>query len=158
MVDESEDKIVYSEGVPNAFLIKREVFENCGKFDEGLIQTFTEPDFSFKAMECGYETGIVKKAKIYHDIPESSWSTPRALGGMYSQKAYCLMRNRSVIVSRYGNFLEKLVYITLFSWFWPLLYSLLILRYGRFDLIRLYWLGFKDGLIYFFRGKLISSL
>lgn len=157
-VDASKDKIVASDGIPNAFLIKREVFETCGVFDEKMIQTFTEPDFSFKAEVCGFKTGIVKKAKIFHDVSESNNLTPRALGGMYFQKAYCLMRNRSVLVYRYGNLLEKAVYVVLFSWFWPLLYSVLVLRYGRFDLIRLYWMGFRDGLIYFFTGKLISSL
>ncbi|MEI7426054.1 MAG: glycosyltransferase, partial [Candidatus Moraniibacteriota bacterium] len=145
IIDKTERKICDSDGIPNAFLIKREVFDAGGLFDEKLIQTFTEPDFAFSARKCGYKCGIVKKAKIYHDVSANDGLKARALGGQYTQKAYCLMRNRTVIISRYGSILQKSMYLIFFSWFWPLAYSILMLREKRFDLIKLYWKGFFDG-------------
>lgn len=156
IIDNSDLTICDSDGIPNVFLIRREVFEKCGLFDESLIQTFTEPDFAFNIKRRGYKCGIVKNAKTYHNASDNLSS--RSLGGKFKQKAYCLMRNRSVIVARYGKFYHKIIYIIFFSWFWPLLYSLLVLRDKRTDLIKLYWLGFKDGFIYFFTGSLNNSL
>ncbi|HAI73858.1 MAG TPA: hypothetical protein DCS28_01330 [Candidatus Moranbacteria bacterium] len=153
-IDNSEKEVCDSDGIPNAFLIKKEVFNKCGFFNEQLIQTFTEPDFAFNALKCGYKCGIIKKAKIYHNISPDNSLTPRTLGGQFSQKAYCLMRNRTIIVCRYGKWHQEIIYLLFFSWFWPLTYSIMVLKEKRFDLIKLYWRGFFDGIGYFFTGKI----
>lgn len=159
MIDNSNDsEICDSDGIPNAFMIRRQVFDDCGFFDENLIQTFTEPDFAFHAGGKGYKCGILKRAKIYHDIKKSDNFNSRALGGQFVQKAYCLMRNRTVIVFRYGNFFQKIVYLLFFSWFWPAAYSLLVAREKRLDLVSLYWKGFFDGIRYALTGKLVKSI
>ena len=145
-----------SDGVPNVFMIRRNVFEKAGYFDEALIQTFTEPDFSFNAAKYGYRSVIVKDAITYHDIPYDF--SPRTLGGEFKSKAYCTIRNRVLIVARYGRWYHKLTYGLIFSWFWALLYSALVLRYGRLDLVRLYWYGWRDGVVYLVTGRLINSL
>lgn len=158
MIDVNSKRIFSSDGIPNAFLIKKEVFDKCGYFDEGLIQTFTEPDFAFNAKKFGYECAIIKEAKIYHDVTSQDFLGPRALGGEFNQKAYCLMRNRSVIISRYGKWYQKFVYLVFFSWLWPLIYSLLILRSKKYYLIKFYWIGFRDGIVYFFTKRINNSL
>lgn len=147
-----------TDGVPNLFLIKKEVFEKCGYFDELLIQTFTEPDFSFYIKKYGYKSVIVPKAKTIHNVLRESNFTPRALGGQFKQKAYCLMRNRAVIVKRYGSFFQKLLFIIFFSWVWPTVYSLQMIKFKRFDLVKIYWFGWFDGLVYFFSNKMKNSL
>ena len=157
-IDTTDREICPSDGIPNVFLIKREVFDQCGPFDKELVQTFTEPDFAFNARRSGYLCGIVKSAKTYHRVRKADNQTPRGLGAQFKQKAYCLIRNRCVIVQRYGRMHQKLVYLIFFSWVWPVLYSLRMLRFGRFDLIRLYWHGFKDGIRYMLTGRLANSL
>lgn len=151
------DGFFESDGIPNVFMITSAVKEKCGSFDETLMQTFTEPDYSFTAKKFGYRTYIVTSAHTYHQIDKKDLITSKMLGGKFAQKAYCLMRNRTIIEARYGSTLQKTIYLVFFSWFWPLIYSLLMLREGRFDLIKLYWLGWYDGLIYFFSGKVILS-
>lgn len=156
IVDDSSLQWCESDGIPNVFLIKREVFDTCGFFDEALIQTYTEPDFAFSAKKKGFNCAIVKKARTYHHVNPNL--SARSLGGEYSQKAYCLMRNRSVVIARYGTWYQKIVYFLFFSWLWPMIYSLLMITPRRFDLIRLYWQGFVDGIIYMSTGKLNNSL
>ncbi len=153
-INETNHKVSNSDGVPNVFMIRAEVFAKCGYFDEGLVQTFTEPDFALHAKRSGYGCGIVSGAVTYHQTNKNDDLKPRGMGGMFEQKAYCLMRNRTVIVARYGSFIQKIIYALIFSWFWPLTYSLLVLREFRFDLIKLYWLGFADGIEYLLTGKL----
>ncbi|EKD52990.1 MAG: putative glycosyltransferase [uncultured bacterium] len=153
-VDNTRSHTCNSDGVPNVFLIKKSVFEKCGYFDEQLVQTFTEPDFALNAKKHGIGCVILKSAKTYHQTSKEDNFKPRSLGGMFRQKAYCLMRNRTVIVSRYGSLTQKAVYLIIFSWFWPVVYSLLVLKKLNFSLIKLYWLGFLDGITYLITGKL----
>ena len=155
-INDERLELCLSDGIPNVFMIPKMVFEKYGYFDESLLQTYTEPDFAFSIRKHGLKCAIVKAAKTYHKVSKSTTFAPRSLGGMYKQKAYCLMRNRTVIVSRYGSFWQKFVYLAVFSWFWPLAYSALILPHKRFDLIKLYWLGFLDGFKYVFSGTLVT--
>lgn len=154
----SSKKIYLTDGIPNVFLIKKEVFEKCGYFDEKLIQTYTELDFALHVRKFGYLSAIFPKSITYHQITSSDDFAPEGLGAKFKQKAYCLMRNRSVVAKRYGNNLQKPVYFLLFSWLWFLVYSSLAIRNKRVDLVKIYFYGFKDGLIYFLSGKLINSL
>lgn len=146
-----------SDGIPNLFMVKKEVFDSCGGFNEEFLQTYSEPELYYRAKKKGYSCGVVLDAITYHDVVLEKQFTPRNLGGMFRQKAYCLMRNRSLIVFMYGHVFHKIVYLFGFSWIWPLVYSLLVLRARRFDLIRLYWLGYIDGLMYLFKKRIICS-
>jgi GT2 family glycosyltransferase len=157
-VSESNRQVYDSDGIPNVFMIRREVFKKCGYFDEALIQTFTEPDFAMKAGIVGFKCGVVPKAITYHKVRDTDNYKPRALGGKFNQKAYCLIRNRTVYVARYGSTLNRVVYILIFSFFWPAIYSILALVHSRKDLLRMYWMGFVDGFVYFFAGKMRNSL
>ena len=155
-ISSSEDLVCESDGVPNVFMIRRDVFGKAGYFDEALMQTFTEPDFSFNAARHGYRSVIIKGAVTYHDIPREF--SPRTLGGEFKSKAYCTIRNRALIIARYGRWYHKLVYGLFFSWVWAFIYSILVLRFWRLDLIRLYWYGWRDGLRYMMTGRLVNSL
>lgn len=153
-IGNEENDYFESDGIPNVFMITKEAFEKCGYFDERLIQTYTEPDFAKMIEKKGFKCCIVPKAKTYHKIKKEDDLKPISMGGKFKQKAYCLMRNRTVYISRYGKTLEKIIYILCFSWVWPLAYSFYALKNGRFDLVRLYFKGFYDGIKYFFTGKL----
>jgi GT2 family glycosyltransferase len=146
-----------SEGIPNVFLIKKRVFEKCGYFDNQLLQTFSEPDLAFRAKNFGYKCGIYRDAVTYHNVSRSDNTAVRGLGGNFPTKAYCLMRNRIIFIWRYANGIQKAVFLLFFSWIYPLIYSLMTLRFKRFDLIRLYWLGMRDGVAYIFTKKVINS-
>jgi GT2 family glycosyltransferase len=152
--------IIDSMGVPNVFLIRKEVFEECGYFDEKLIQTYSESDFSFRINKFGWRSGICQEAITYHNCSPLERYTPRMLGGGggFTQKAYCLIRNRMIIVKRYGNLFQKIFFLFIFGWFWPLVYSLIMIKDKKWDLIKLYWLGFRDGIYYYFTNKIINSL
>lgn len=128
----NEREYFFSQGIPNVFLIRREVFEKVGYFNETLIQTWTEPDFFFKTKKFSYQCVTVNKAKTFHNIDLKNKFRPENLGGDFEQKAYCLMRNRTYIIFQYGKFYHKVIYLLFFSLFWPLIYSLWMLRYGKF--------------------------
>ena len=155
-VNSDEKEICESDGIPNVFLIRKEYFEQYGYFDEDIVQTYTEPDVAFSARQRGYKCAMVQKALTYHRILESKGAVH--LGGhQFRQKAYFLMRNRTLMIVRYGKNYHQFIYFIFFCWFWPLIYSLLVVREKRFDLIKLYWIGYWDGCKYFFTRKLTES-
>lgn len=152
IVERSADVFV-SDGVPNVFMVRKEMLERCNYFDETVVQTFTEPDLAFQGRRFGYQSVVVNDAETYHRNPEVL-GVKHLGGNQFYQKAYFLMRNRAVMVARYGNPLQQLTYLLCFSWFWPLAYSVLILRYGQPRLVPLYWWGYIDGLRFFVSRRL----
>lgn len=149
-VDESGRDLHESDGIPNVFMVKKEVFEKTGYFDHRLIQSFTEPDFSYNARRFGFRTAMCSRAITYHDIDLAERG--RHMGSIPA-KAYCLIRNRFVIVTRYGLPRQRLAFLVLFSWVWPVLYSFIALRDGDPGRIPYYFAGFLDGFYYALTGK-----
>lgn len=152
-ISSSDEEFFESDGIPNVFMVRKITLESCGYFDEAIVQTYTEPDLAFAARRLGYKCAMLRDALTFHNTPET-FSSFRLGGNMFRQKAFFLMRNRTVMVARYGSWYQQCIYILLFSWVWPVLYSALVLRERRFDLMNLYWSGFWDGLKYFFSRKL----
>jgi GT2 family glycosyltransferase len=152
-LDTSGAEYLESDGIPNVFMVRKVTLERCGYFDEAIVQTYTEPDLAFSARRLGYKCAMVQTALTFHRIPETGGAI--LLGGnQFRQKAFFLMRNRTVMIVRYGRWYQQGVYLLMFSWLWPMLYSVLVLPERRFDLIGLYWAGFWDGLKYFLTRKL----
>ncbi|QZP17295.1 glycosyltransferase [Methylophilales bacterium] len=145
-----------SDGIPNVFMIKKIALEKNNYFDERIVQTFTEPDFAFSAREHGYKCEMILSAKTFHN---KIWGHAgiQISNNNFRQKAYYIMRNRILFVSRYGSLGQKIIFNTFFSWVWPFIYSFIALRYFRFDLIVLYWVGFADGLKILFSGRIDSN-
>ncbi|MDO8269895.1 MAG: glycosyltransferase family 2 protein [Candidatus Levybacteria bacterium] len=158
IVSKTEKQFYDSDGIPNVFMVRKDVYEKCRGFDALLIQTFTEPDFAMRARGEGFKCVTIPKAITYHRVRKEDDYKPRSLGGKFNQKAYCLMRNRAVYIARYGSIMNKIVYIALFSLFWPVTYSVFASINGRGDLLKLYWMGFIDGERFMLTKKLINSL
>ncbi|MBF0555990.1 MAG: glycosyltransferase family 2 protein [Nitrospirae bacterium] len=146
------DVISETDGVPNLFMIPKRVFEKCGYFDESLIQTFTEPDFSFNARRYGFSSVVCPSAITYHNCGGPSNGPDRVMGNIQA-KAYCLIRNRFVIVKRYAAPYKRPIFIFMFSWVWLMLYITSAVKIKRYDRIKYYLLGYVDGLYYFVKDK-----
>lgn len=151
--EDSASSFFESDGIPNVFMVRKKTLEICGYFDEEVVQTFTEPDLAFTARKYGHKCAMISAALTYHRIPVGGGAVQLG-GNQFRQKAFFLMRNRTVMVVRYGSILQKISYFLLFAWFWPVAYSGLVLREKRFDLVRLYWRGFFSGIRYLLVGRL----
>jgi len=55
-------------------LIKREVFEKIGFFDEQYFMYYEDVDFCFRARKAGFKLGIAEKAIVYHHIKHTQKS------------------------------------------------------------------------------------
>lgn len=152
------EELVASDGIPNVFMVRRAVFQTCGYFDAALLATYSEPDLAWRARRAGWECGVVTAAKTFHDNLPHGTLIPRTMGGgAFPQKSYCMIRNRMVMVRRYGRWWEQAGFFIFFHWWWPTIYSLVMVRYVRFDLIAWYWRGWWDGWRYLLTGTLVNS-
>jgi GT2 family glycosyltransferase len=64
-----ERRIIECDFVPNAFMIKREITEFVGLFDERLPIGFEDADFALRIRKKGYKIVVSTTAKIFHDVP-----------------------------------------------------------------------------------------
>lgn len=84
-----------SEDFPNAFMVRREVFEKVGLFNSRLFPIhYDEGDFCQRVRRAGYKVMVVPTAKIWHDIPLPKHSRASVLHLKNSLRAYYASRNR----------------------------------------------------------------
>lgn len=158
VISEKNNNFYESDGVPNVYMIRTKLLQKYGLFDEKLIWFFEEPDFAFHLKKYGIKCCTIPEAITFHKVPSSSFNY-KNMGGKFPAAAYFLIRNRFIIIKRYANIFQKFIFIVFFSWLWPLLYSMIIfIGSKRYDLIKLYWHGFKDGVYYFFTNKFRISI
>lgn len=62
-------KIIEVDYVPNAFMIKKEVLNHVGLFENLLPIGWEEADFALRVKKNGYKVIVQTKARIFHDIP-----------------------------------------------------------------------------------------
>lgn len=123
----------------SCMLIKREVFERIGLFDERYFAYYEETDFCVRAKRTGFKIMYCPTAKIWHKVGAS-------LGRRASpMRMYLSTRNRTIFVRR--NFPEELwkhaLYIIFYD-FWRRLGVETV--YRRSPLLILFYLrGLIDG-------------
>lgn len=149
----SESNIFESDGVPNVFAVRAEIFHRFNlRFDETYVQTFTEPEFASRVKRLGFRCVMTSQTSTRHLVENTSRISTRQIGGEYSQKAYYLFRNRVRYVSENANLLQ-------FSLFVPccfgtlLTYSCLAIINGERQLVKSYWRGFISGICYALKTK-----
>jgi GT2 family glycosyltransferase len=74
-------------------LIKREVFEAVGLFDESFFFSFEDLDFCLRARRAGFETRLAGEAVIYHEGGQS-------IGAESPRRLYFAARNHLLLAKR----------------------------------------------------------
>ena len=152
---DTKKKFYETDGIPNCFMIKSEYLNITGYFNEELRQTYTEPDISFivnkKLNKKSFMTG---DAKIFHMVDIKNIN--RKIGSNYHIKAYCLIRNRVYIISKYGSAFQKLIFFFIYP-AWPVFYLLLALSNRNMRIIKYYFKGFIDGYKIFFNHQKLNN-
>ncbi len=140
--------------VPNATLIKREAAEKTGLMDDRLFSTMADEDYCRRMARFGYRAVFLLDAVTEHK-QEVKKSDARRLGLTNPLQTYIFARNRAVIVKRYGNFLQFLVFLLFFQPLFHAYYLFNMRRYGAPESFRkAYWGGIGDSLRYAFGGRL----
>ncbi len=87
-----------------SFLIHRSIFLNVGGFDETLHTYWEDVDFSVRAYLKNQKLGIATEIQLLHRVGKTCHDNP-----MYT--TYFYQRNRKKISLRYGNFIQKTIFL-----------------------------------------------
>jgi len=123
----------------SCMLIRKEVFEKVGLFDERFFCYYEETDLCFRAKKAGFKVKYCPDANIWHKVASS-------MGGRTSPiRIYFLARNRFLFIAK--NFPEELwkhiLYIAFYEfWFKLGIYSL---YHKDFKALQCYLTGLIDG-------------
>jgi len=120
-----------------AMLIKRELVEAIGLLDPLYFLYYEDVDFSWRAINEGWDLGTYLDSVIYHKVSSSTSKGPRWL------QTYYISRNRPYLAAKYYSLFQWMA----FNSFWILSRSakfFVWMMNGRFDLIRATIKGYLD--------------
>ncbi len=132
---------MHADILPAPFLVRRDVAEGIGLFDERYFAVFEDSDFFHRMRKAGYKVACVPGAKAWHSIPTNEEETFSRL----MSRSYFIARNRTLFVKRNGSTLQFLTFILLFSPAYTLYYSMQALKRHRIDWVKSYLVGARDG-------------
>ena len=134
---------------PNAFLIKREVFNQIGGFDESFVILYEESDFGWRLCEAGYESFITIKTHTNHFGYLDPDCVPilRQLSIGRPNRAYYLGRNRLRFARKHFSFWQVLSVTLIFAPLSVLWYGFVALRSKRPDIAWAYLRGTFCGML-----------
>lgn len=92
--------------IPNAYLVKREVLEKVGVFDNvSFPLAFEEIDLAERVRRAGYKIVVVPTATVWHDIPSSIDKPHRPS----KTRSYLRGRSRVIFYRKYARWRISLV-------------------------------------------------
>jgi GT2 family glycosyltransferase len=63
------DEVIQCDYVPNAFMVKKDILEHVGFFDERFSIGWEEADFAWRLRKRGLRIIVLTRAKVFHDVP-----------------------------------------------------------------------------------------
>lgn len=128
---------IYTEDIPNSFIVRKEVFEEIGLFDENSFPIhYDEADLGKRCRESGYRVCIYPEAQVFHDekTPQKNEDKASRFRVDNPTQAYFVARNRIIFHRKYSRFLQFLLFTLIFNWIIALFYLKLILIDNPFSL------------------------
>lgn len=132
---------VEAEVLPAPFIVRREVGQNVGFFDETYFAVFEDSDFFHKVRRHGHRVVCVPEAKAWHSIPVDKEESLRRL----MQRSYFVARNRILFMKKNCGVGQFLAFAVLFVGAYAAYYSICSLKRGQAIWLLNYWKGVMDG-------------
>jgi len=134
------------------WMVKKEVFDKIGNYDEEYFIPYEDSDFSIRARNFGYKIYCVPQAKAWHRGKKTSFVHPAVewLGITSAERSYRVSRNKIIFMSKHAGALRFLLFLLLFLPIYAVVHSVIILASKRIDILLNYWKGLASGLKYSF--------
>jgi GT2 family glycosyltransferase len=130
-------------------LIKREVVEKVGLFDESYFSYWDETDYCFRAGEAGYRVVCIPEAKVWHKAPIKLklWDKAPTGGKASGLSYYYMARNNFKFMRKHAKKMQYSSFLLYFFGYQFWFMTAVCLLYHR-DLGRLsgFYRGVRDGL------------
>lgn len=132
-----------TDDIPNAFMVRGDVVrENKIKFRSEFGIMYEESDYAYKIRSAEYKVFMVRNAKIYHDIEDSSGGR-KSKDYLYHfmtdpRRPFTFARNRIIFHNLYSTKIQNIFILLFWIWVFTIYYSYKFLfynGYGNFNLI-----------------------
>lgn len=132
------------------WMVKREVFDSIGNYDEDYFIPYEDSDFSIRAKRAGFKLYCYSEAKTWHRGYKSTFVHPwiEWLGITSPERAYRVARNKMIFMRKHSPLPNNLIFFFILMPIYTLLHSAIIFLSRRFDILFKYWLGVMSGIIY----------
>ena len=137
-------KLMEVQVLPTAFLVRVEVIDRIGLFDDTYFATYEDTDFSFRIREAGYKVVCISTAKVWHKVPLNKRESVAAV----LRRAYFVARNRIIFMKKHSPKADFIIFLTFFMPVYTIYYTLLALKYFQPRYAVNYWRGVLVGLKY----------
>ena len=137
--------------IPNVVMVKRDVYDLIGGFDEVYKMSYSESDFAMRAIRKGYKVMYCPQAVTYHNtlLPGRSASLFKV-----PMRAYFFARNRVIYMKKFSSIWQFWVFMIIFFPSFTIYYLSKINWIRDFTTIKMHLLGTRDGIIYGITGKI----
>jgi len=123
--------------LPSAMLVKREVIDKVGLFDDIFFAVYEDTDFCFRVKKAGYKVSCVPTARVWHKM---SPDKRRSVVGVLS-RAHLVSRNRIIFMKKHSK--SFLAFTVFFLPVYLIYYSLHAFCVSRMDWLK----GFVKGTV-----------
>lgn len=147
------DQIRELQTVGCIWMVKKEVINKIGGYDEDYFIPWEDTDFSFRARKAGFKILFVPKALAWHKGKKSTFVHPLIdyIGIRSADRAYRISRNKMIFMRKFSPFPNNLIFFFLLVPIYALVHSSFIIIAGRLDILWKYWQGVISGFWYGFR-------
>jgi hypothetical protein len=99
-------------------LIRREVFEKVGTFDENYFLYVEDTDFCYRVIKAGYKICLTPKSKIYHKVNSSTKKNNSLLPLYYTTRNRLYFAKKNFKRTFYLTFIYMLIVMSIKSIYW----------------------------------------
>lgn len=140
------EKVEEVQVAPANFLVKREMIEKVGLYDDIYFATYEDTDFSFRAKKAGYKIVYTPKAVSYHKIPLLNKKQGKE---RWFKRAFWVARNKIIFMRKHSKYFP--LFVLLYpAWF--AIYTYQAVRYLNFVAL----LNFYKGMLVGFKWALFD--
>ncbi|MEK7550207.1 MAG: glycosyltransferase [Patescibacteria group bacterium] len=134
------------------WLVRRDVFDKIGDYDEEIFIPYEDSDFSIRARKAGYKIFYVPKSRAWHTGAKKTFINPwlQWLGITTPERSFRVSKNKIIFMKKHAQKNNFLVFMFFYEPIYIVLHSLIILMTARFDVLSNYWKGIISGIDYSF--------
>lgn len=144
------DNLKELQSVGCIWMLRRQVIEKIGGYDEEYFIPWEDTDFSFRARKVGFRILFEPKALAWHRGQKSTFvnSIIDFLGIRSKDRAFRVSRNKIIFMRKHARVINFLIFLFIFLPLYTFVHSLIILVSLRTDLLWEYWRGLMSGLLF----------
>ncbi len=141
------DKVEEVDIAPANFLVKKEVIDKIGLYDDTYITSYEDADFSYRVRQAGYTIMYTPKAVCYHKFPLMDKETGKR---RWLSRSYFTARNKIIFMRKNSPYFP--LFVALYpAWF--LIYTYQAIRYRDSTALINFYKGMYDGFKWSFLNR-----